>query len=594
MSYSGIMERRKAMKECKATAEVALVFVHHCVVIILSCCSGIVLGHGIQYPLGASQRDVFYDNHPFQHHWSSSTKERSTRKATESQYYNDNDNDSESKREESLIQITSQLVPPCFNSHCNYSLPTIGSFSPKTSAFPIKNTTKTENTDISSSSSSSSVLQYMPNYKPIRISAFISDKYRVFFTSEEHWNILLVSILQPALTAWSDALHTIPVVNNLTIDTSQLLQPYNYPHYIKNGSNVSTTASSTTTTRSFTSFSSYFCGSNPLSNQAIPQEHISHGVPHTDTVIYVTLGFASDWSYHQKPSSITNTAAPQFNINSAVNSSDTISINSSSGNSQKDLNFAVLVKNETELYQLSSQKSTNANNNQKDYYSDMYDNTTQGQNTFSLPMSNINMISTTDTLIGNDNGSSTNHSNDFSASSTRPSLPTCAFATNILASAEFCNTDQYDRPSVGVLHLCISQDWFHSNDNVEYAAKTVVHEIGHVMGFNSVSMSYMRHPIDGSPRTPRDSRGNVPFSTCTTSHSTTNRNENSTSQVSSSSFKNISTSSTTMIPLPSEDTLRFTTRRNGVRVAEIITETVAMIARSKPCFISFRRFFDFL
>jgi hypothetical protein len=37
-----------------------------------------------------------------------------------------------------------------------------------------------------------------------------------------------------------------------------------------------------------------------------------------------------------------------------------------------------------------------------------------------------------------------------------------------------------------------------------------------------------------------------------------------------------------MIPLPSEDTLRFTTRRNGVRVAEIITETVAMIARSKP------------
>lgn len=588
MSSNGIIERRKPMKGRKATSEAALVFVHHCVVIILSCCSGIVLGHGIQYPLGASQRDVFYDNHPFQHHWSSSTKGRRTRKATESQYHNEKDNDNESKREESLIQITSQLVPPCFNSHCNFSLPTIGSFSPKTSAFPIKNSTQTANKD-------SSVLQYKPNYKPIRLSAFISDKYRDFFTSEEDWNILLVSILQPALTAWSDALHTIPVVNNLTIDTSQLLQHYNSPHDIKNGSSVSTTASSTTNTRSFTSFSSYFCGSNPLSNQQIPQQHISHGVPHTDTVIYVTLGFASDWSYHQKPSSITTTATPTFNIDSAVNSSDTTSIKSSSGNSQKDLNFAVLVKNETELYQLSSQKSTNANNNRKDYYSDIdiYDNATQGQNTFSLTMNNINMISTTDTLTGNDNGSSTNHSNDFIASSTRPSLPTCAFATNILASAEFCNTDQYDRPTVGILHLCISQDWFQSNDNVEYAAKTVVHEIGHVMGFNSVSMSYMRHPIDGSPRTPRDSDGNVPFSTCTTTASTTNRNVNSTPQVSSSSFKNIGTSSTTMIPLPSEDTLRFTTRRNGVRVAEIVTETVAMIARSKLCFMNFRRLFDF-
>jgi hypothetical protein len=42
-----------------------------------------------------------------------------------------------------------------------------------------------------------------------------------------------------------------------------------------------------------------------------------------------------------------------------------------------------------------------------------------------------------------------------------------------------------------------------------------------------------------------------------------------------------------MIPLPSEDTLRFTTQRNGVRVAEIITETVAMIARSKPFYVNF-------
>jgi hypothetical protein len=56
---------------------------------------------------------------------------------------------------------------------------------------------------------------------------------------------------------------------------------------------------------------------------------------------------------------------------------------------------------------------------------------------------------------------------------------------------------------------------------------------------------------------------------------------------SSSSSDKIGTSNTKMIPLPSEDTLRFTTRCNGVRVAEIITETVAMIARSKPFYVNF-------
>jgi hypothetical protein len=445
----------------------------------------------------------------------------------------------------------------------------------------------------------------------------MSDKYRTYFSSEEHWNILLLSILQPALTAWSDALHTIPVLNNLTIDTSQLLQYYNYPHYINNDTHGSTTYS-TITSRSFTSFSSYFCGSNPLSNQPIPQQHISHGVPHTDTVLYVTLGFASDWSYYPTSSSSSssstttttttttttstnnnNITAPHSYTTNTLHTSDTISNTPSTGKSQKDLNFAILVKNETELYHLSSQKYTNAYNKNDYYDTDMHHNTTEGENNISLTMDNHNMISTTtDTLSSNDNenGSSTNNSNNVTASSTIPPLPPCAFATNILASAEYCNTDQFDRPTVGVIHLCISQDWFQSDDSVEYAAKTVVHEIGHVMGFNSISMAYLRYPIDGSPRTPRDSSGNVPLSPCSNSTYTTNNTIDSTQVLSSSSSSsnNIGTSTTKMIPLPGEDTLRFTTRRNGVRVAEIVTETVAMIARSKPFFMFiFVYFFHF-
>jgi hypothetical protein len=263
----------------------------------------IVLGHGIQYPVGASQRDVLYENHPFHDNWSSSSTKGRMRKAAEAQYHTDNEN----RRAESLIRINSQLVPPCLNTQCKYSIPTIGSFSSKSSSSPNNNTTNTTNKDTRlPPSPTSSVLQYMPNYKPIQLSAFMSDKCRNYFSSEEQWNILLLSILQPALTAWSDALHTIPVLNNLAMDISQLLQYYKYPHYINNDNHGSTTYS-TTTSRSFSSFSSYSCGSNPLSKQPIPQQHISHGVPHTDTVLYVTLGFASNWSYH--PTSTTSSSS---------------------------------------------------------------------------------------------------------------------------------------------------------------------------------------------------------------------------------------------------------------------------------------------
>jgi hypothetical protein len=252
----GIMMERRSRKGYKGTIGLALVFLGNCAAIILSFCSVIVLGHGIQYPLGASQRDVLYENHPFHDHRSSSSSKGRIRKAAESQYRIDNEN----RRAESLIQINSQLVPPCLNTHCNYSIPTIGSFSSKSSSSPNDNNTNTTKKD-TSLPPPSSALQYMPNYKPLRLSAFMSDKYRTYFSSEEHWNILLLSILQPALTAWSDALHTIPVLNNLTIDTSQLLQYYNYPHYINNDTHGSTTYS-TITSRSFTSFSSkkkFFC-----------------------------------------------------------------------------------------------------------------------------------------------------------------------------------------------------------------------------------------------------------------------------------------------------------------------------------------------
>ncbi len=545
-----------------------------------------VSGHGIQNPVRASQRALHYENHPFHSQFAScnttiTTSSSTRQRRASTRYYQQQ----QQREEDSWIQITSQLVPPIFettndnninNNHTTkYSIPTIGSFSTKSSHK--KNIQyETYNT--------SEVLSFRVNYQPVRISAFLSEKYNIFFASEEQWNTLQYSIIQPALTAWSDALHTIPVVGNLTLDPSQL---YHYE------TDTSTSSSSSSSSSDYYDY--YYCGSNPLSNQPIPQPHLSYGVPHTDTILYITLGFASDWSsYPHSTSSNTST-----NTTTASPPPPPTTPTSSSSEAQpqqqqhKDQTFAIVVKNETELYHLPNQKTittttnTNNNNNNKDSLLVHHDYTSQQ----TWPMDNNNNLTTIDTLTTQDSSSNNtlfttttdSLASTTTAASSLPPPPKCAFPSNILASAEFCNTDQFDRPTVGVLHLCITQDWFLSSATVEYAAKTVVHEIGHVLGFNSISMAYLRHPLDGSPRTPRDSNGNVPFLPCNFPYNNNNADasSNSSSSNTSKTKKYTTTIAATMIPFPSEDTLRFTTKRNGIRVAEVVTETVAMIARSK-------------
>lgn len=81
----------------------------------------------------------------------------------------------------------------------------------------------------------------------------------------------------------------------------------------------------------------------------------------------------------------------------------------------------------------------------------------------------------------------------------------------------------------------------------------------HTLGFNSMSLAHFRHP-DGSPRTPRVN-GSIPL---TEIECTGPVNERKRAQVA----------------LPSNDTLRFRTVRGGVRVAEIVTPSVAQVVRN--------------
>ena len=140
---------------------------------------------------------------------------------------------------------------------------------------------------------------------------------------------------------------------------------------------------------------------------------------------------------------------------------------------------------------------------------------------------------------------------------TRPTCP-----GTYLASATHCSTDQYDRPVAGILSLCINDvhSFFHDVEEIQRNIMAVMHEIGHILGFNALSLAQFRNPETGEPLTPRDENGDVPYAEveCT----------------------GIAPTATSEIPLPSEDIVQFQKVRSGIRVATVVTPTVRRVARN--------------
>ncbi len=130
-----------------------------------------------------------------------------------------------------------------------------------------------------------------------------------------------------------------------------------------------------------------------------------------------------------------------------------------------------------------------------------------------------------------------------------------------LASSTYCSTDQYDRPLAGMLHICIGEDFFDS-DKLETNQITILHELGHILGFNSQSLAHFRDRETGEPITEREEpHGDV-------------------KDVEVECAGVIEGRGSALIPLPSSKILQFKDVRKGQRVAQIVTPTVRQVARN--------------
>eukprot|EP00559_Dactyliosolen_fragilissimus_P004535 CAMPEP_0184855368 /NCGR_PEP_ID=MMETSP0580-20130426/643_1 /TAXON_ID=1118495 /ORGANISM="Dactyliosolen fragilissimus" /LENGTH=992 /DNA_ID=CAMNT_0027349869 /DNA_START=1325 /DNA_END=4300 /DNA_ORIENTATION=- len=149
----------------------------------------------------------------------------------------------------------------------------------------------------------------------------------------------------------------------------------------------------------------------------------------------------------------------------------------------------------------------------------------------------------------------TNNPTTMPTESVRPSC-----SGSYLASATYCSTDQWDRPIAGMLHFCITPDFF-SEDKLQENIVTAMHELAHILGFNTQSMAHFREAATGIALTPRDENGDVEDVEIECTGAKESRGS-------------------AILPLPSEKIMQFQEVRGGERVAQIITPTVSQIVKN--------------
>jgi Leishmanolysin len=163
-----------------------------------------------------------------------------------------------------------------------------------------------------------------------------------------------------------------------------------------------------------------------------------------------------------------------------------------------------------------------------------------------------------DDLNGNNTLYLANASHSTSINITKNAKRRCT--GDYLAASSFCSSDQFDRPTAGIIHICVGDDFFH-DASLQRNMLVVSHEIGHAFGFNAISLAHFRRP-NGTPYTDRDPiTGEIPLTeiNCTGP---------------------IDTIRTGKVHLPSSDVLQFRNVRGGVRVAEIVTPSVRQVSRN--------------
>lgn len=72
-----------------------------------------------------------------------------------------------------------------------------------------------------------------------------------------------------------------------------------------------------------------------------------------------------------------------------------------------------------------------------------------------------------------------------------------------LAAARSCQADQYDRPTIGSLIICLDRFNGVEQSSKDGLTRTILHEISHILGMRAADYPFFYDPETGLPRTPR-------------------------------------------------------------------------------------------
>jgi len=351
-----------------------------------------------------------------------------------------------------------------------------------------------------------------PQFQPLRLRAILAeDSGNGILLNDTEREILFYKMLSPALLAWSTSLRVDPVVGNLTVDVHQLLDGQTCGPGIDSG----------------------------LPSIRVPHEHMTEGIPGTDMIVYLSLGFT-----------VPNAEDKEYSSN---NETDTTNYTATNWPSSIEDGY-------DENYEDNYRNSMQSNREQ-------LKGTTFGRVGDRLKLKESggerrHLTTETSSRTSPDSKLSSTSSpkeyKNFEANETIEDINICT--GEYLAAASYCSTDQYDRPTAALLHICIDDSFFdpkHLRRNI----MTLIHELGHALGFNALSMAHFRRP-DGTPYTPRNEHGEIPDSTV-----------ECTGPEDEHQFATL--------PLPSEEVLKFRNVRGGVRVAEIVTPSVVQVVRNQ-------------
>ena len=394
-------------------------------------------------------------------------------------------------------------------------------------------------------------------YQPIRIRAVLNTDQTSggqYLTSTQR-QILLEDIINPALFSWSSALHIIPVGagddrGRRRRATDDIEEGVAEDEGVGDGADEGESQHYNLIIDRSQLYDKQSCGpglDSGLPSVKVPNEHMTIGLEDTDTVIYVSISFTNseeESTFVKEPPTVRGEHEGSWE-----------------SLEQEEEPFGTLYHLHNGATGPEYRGRTRRRGNETISSSDETENSTEYPS-MSPSYSPSSPPSESEPLI--------------------ESRPTCT--GSYLASSTYCNTDQYDRPIAGMLHICIPSNnvhnFFHDANHVKRNIVTVQHELGHILGMNIDSLGKFRNPDTGLPLTERDEEGNVPITEgveCTGTVSTSSPASNLLASLGSNSVQPRLQAD---IPIPSTDTLKFTTVRGGVRVATIVTPTVQRIVRN--------------